>query len=173
MELIDYKLLADKLINQDFKVKAKGKEIVANVGKKKGYSFRWDNAKRRFGLCYYSFCEIHLSKPLVLANLSNVAKITDTILHEIAHAISYEYFGERGHGRVWKSIARQIGSNGNRCFSYDRDNVNPIQGKYTLKCESCGGETPRHKKPKYKMSCGICAPKVYNSDFQLSVIQNY
>lgn len=39
----------------------------------------------------------------------NLALLRDTLLHEMAHAEAWLRHGHRGHGRVWKIIARRIG----------------------------------------------------------------
>ena len=39
----------------------------------------------------------------------NQALLRDTLLHEMAHAEAWLRHGHRGHGRVWKKIARRIG----------------------------------------------------------------
>ena len=49
------------------------------------WKFKFDNAKRRFGCCYYSTKTISLSKSM--ANL-NPNEIKNTILHEIAHILT-------------------------------------------------------------------------------------
>ena len=40
---------------------------------------------------------------------SNRALLEDTLLHEMAHAEAWLLHGHRGHGRVWKTIARRVG----------------------------------------------------------------
>lgn len=79
------------------------------------WKFEFDRAKRRFGLCSYRRKTISLSAPLVLLNSQE--ETTDTILHEIAHAISFIKYGHRGHGRIWKSVCVQIGARPQRCYS--------------------------------------------------------
>ena len=51
----------------------------------KGWTFRWDRAVRRFGICNYSKKRITVSR--TLAALNDFAKSEDTVLHEIAHAL--------------------------------------------------------------------------------------
>ena len=54
------------------------------------WQFRWDNAKRRNGICWYGRKVISLSCPLTL--LRAEADVRNTILHEIAHAhFSHEH----------------------------------------------------------------------------------
>lgn len=76
-----------------------------------GWSFRFDHARRRFGSCRYRERVITLSRPLVLLN--GVDEVRDTILHEIAHALTP---GD-GHGGKWKSACRRIGARPVRCYT--------------------------------------------------------
>lgn len=40
---------------------------------------------------------------------SNLWLLEDTMLHEMAHAEAWIRHGHRGHGRIWKAIARRVG----------------------------------------------------------------
>ena len=106
---------AKQLMETEYSVEVNGKvhRITPN---KIGYRFKFDNAKRRFGLCSYRRKEISLSKPLASNNLDNFFQINDTILHEIAHALSYKIHGDRGSGHCkrWVHVAKTIGCNGIR-----------------------------------------------------------
>ena len=138
-----------------------------------GYRFEWDNAKNRFGICRYSRRVIGLSLPLVEGNLDNFTQINDTILHEIAHAISHEIHGRKGmgHGEFWKHVARSIGCNAKRC--YNINSVNTPQYKYTLTCDSCGKVSHARRMGSSQYSCGTCSPRKFNEDFILKVVKNY
>jgi len=35
--------------------------------------------------------------------------VRTTLLHEIAHALAFLHFGERGHGKCWKKFCQQLG----------------------------------------------------------------
>ncbi len=120
------------------------------------WTFRFDNAVSRFGLCSYRKKEISLSKQLV--ELNSEAEVRDVILHEIAHAIAPK--GE-GHGRVWKETALAIGCSPTRIFS---NKVNTPERKYTATCKSCGRVTYYHRKR--KLSCGECSPR-FNKKYLL------
>jgi hypothetical protein len=67
-------------------------------------------ARRQFGACVRRKKAIRLSAPLV--RLNTVERVTNTILHEIAHALTKD-----GHTKEWKSTARAIGCDGQRCYS--------------------------------------------------------
>ena len=163
---------ANQLMTKEYRVEVNGK--VHNLTPSKlGYTFKFDNAKRRFGLCSYRRKEISLSKPLCEYNLDNFFQINDTMLHEIAHALSYKIHGDRGSGHCkrWVHVAKSIGCNGIRC--YDSSQVNNIEHKYSLICDTCGGNYPRHRKPRQEYSCAKCEPKRFNSKYLLRVEQNF
>jgi predicted SprT family Zn-dependent metalloprotease len=164
--------LANDLMSKKFTIQARGERLTYSA-KDLGYTFKWDNAKRRNGKINYGKREISLSKSKVEANLDKVnGVIKNTILHEIAHAFCYQTYGRngRGHCQKWRSIAKQIGCSGERCTSGYESVKN---SKYTLLCSTCGKESSMHRKPKLSRSCGKCSPNVYNEKYILEVIQNY
>lgn len=172
------KNLAIELMGKTFKINAKGltHEISAlDIG----YYFDFNNRKRAFGICNYRDKRIALSQPLCEVNLDKIdTQITDTILHEIAHAFCVHIYGTtdgRGHDWRWRNIALQIGCNGERC--YNSEDVNHTTSKYTQICKKCGKETPRHKKPKRTQACGKCCSKYnfgkFSHDYVLELRVNY
>jgi len=96
------------------------------------------SAKNILGKCIPSRKTIRLSKHLL--NNSPLKTIKNTILHEIAHALTP---GQK-HNDTWKQKAIQIGCDGKRCSKAEI-----FQGvaKYTLTCAS-GCCINRHKKTK-------------------------
>ena len=125
-----------------------------------GWRFEFDRAKRRFGVCRYRNKTIGLSKYLTAIN--DEARIKNTILHEIAHAlVGYKH----GHDEVWRRKAIEIGCDGERCVNQLEANV--IKGKYQAVCKN-GHVHYRHKATKEgrKSSCGICS-KRFNPEFIL------
>ncbi|MBF0288302.1 MAG: SprT-like domain-containing protein [SAR324 cluster bacterium] len=114
----------------------------------KGWKFRFDNAKIRAGQCRYDKKEISISKNL--ANQAPASEITDTLLHEIAHAL----VGKRGHHHEWKRTAISIGCNGNRCHS-----LQFTQPKYIQQCEKGCWERQVHRRQK-NLICRFCRSKV-------------
>ena len=127
----------------------------------KGWSFRFDRAKRRFGCCFYSRKEITLS--LELVKLNSEDEIRNTILHEIAHALVGK---GHGHNWVWKMKAKEIGCTAERCYSSDK--VNCVKGKYVAVCVGCGKEHYKHRKPRRTSSCGKCSGGSYNEKYKLN-----
>jgi len=114
--------------------------------------FKLDRAKRRAGRCTHYKKVISLSYHHVILN--NDEEITDTILHEIAHALAGPGVH---HGPKWKAIARQIGARPERC--YDADKVTMPKGKYEATCPTCKKTFHKHRRPKagrirYCAKCG-------------------
>lgn len=54
-----------------------------------------------------SVAEIAISVDLLRP--SNRAVLEDTLLHEMAHAEAWLRHGHRGHGRLWRDVARRVG----------------------------------------------------------------
>lgn len=131
MQLSDCEQLANELLTQH------------NLNE---WRFKFDNAKRRFGYCRYTNKTISLSKPLVLLN--EEARVKNTILHEIAHALLPAGVG---HNNIWRQKAKQIGCDGLRC--YDNTVITPPK-KYIGTCPTCGRTIKRIHR--YRIACGVC-----------------
>jgi len=127
----------------------------------KGWQFAFDRATRRFGYCDYRRKRISLSASLVHLNSSE--HVTDTILHEIAHALCGP---GNGHNEKWKDTARRIGCRPKRC--YVAEVVTP-QAKYTAQCPGCGKTQPARRRS--KVACRSCCQKFnggqYTEQFSL------
>lgn len=73
-----------------------------------------DNAVKRFGVC--DLGKKHISLSRALCELNSDAEVTDTILHEIAHALAFERHGKNcGHDKRWKKICVEIGAKPEAC----------------------------------------------------------
>ena len=90
-----------------------------------GWSFQFDNGRKRAGCCQYATQVISLS--YAFAKQAPEEEMTDTILHEIAHALVGK---AHNHDEVWRMKAREIGCSGRRC--HDRQFVPP---RYIVTCE--------------------------------------
>lgn len=119
-----------------------------NVHNLENWRFRWTNAKVVFGKCSLRKKTIYLSKPLVILN--DEAQVTDTILHEIAHALT----PGQGHNFKWRAVAKAIGANPNRC--YDSKTVVTPEAPYLAYCPTCDREYKRHRVPRDARYCGVC-----------------
>ena len=71
-----------------------------------------------------------------------------------------------GHDLHWKSIALEIGCDGNRCYG---EEVSRPEPKYTAICPKCQHEYHRHKAPKFltKQSCGKCGTGKFDESLRL------
>lgn len=112
----------------------------------------WSKSRRVFGRCIYRTRSIELSKPLVFRNPE--AEVRDTILHEIAHALT----PGAGHGSRWKAVCRKIGAKPVRCYSV-AEVVVPAK-RWKLVCLGCRKvldltDTRKPLDSKYHVPCGV------------------
>lgn len=120
-----------------------------------GWSFAWDNARRRAGACHYGTKRVTLSRHFVALNVADKPEeVMDTILHEVAHALA----PGNHHGDEWKAACVLVGAKPQRC--YDSKEVAMPQGKYVATCGGCGNQYRRHKAPKRRHYCIKCGPTV-------------
>lgn len=112
------------------------------------WSFGFDSAKTRAGLCDYRAKRITVSR--YLAARFDDDEIHQVLLHEVAHAMA----GPRsGHGVKWKVMARDIGYVGRRTHDGTvADTLAPWVGI----CPR-GHELFRYRKPTRAMSCATCS----------------
>ena len=146
MDLIKAQQLAEKLIR-------KHKLDV------KGWTFVYDNARRRFGCCKYRPKVITLSK--YLTHLNDEKEVRNTILHEIAHALTPGHH----HDWVWKAKAKEIGCTGDRCYS--SKSVTTPESRYIAICSGCGHTHKKHRLTRSSSSCGYCSGSGYNPTYKL------
>lgn len=112
-----------------------------------GWSFDFDGAATRCGLCRYSTKTISLSIHYVDGN--DVEDIRDTILHEIAHAIAGP---EAAHGPAWAIIAVALGASPRPCADAS---VAMPRGGWAASCP-CGQVYRRHRQPVASYRCRRC-----------------
>ena len=113
-----------------------------------GWSFGFDLAPARAGVCRYREKRIDLSVSYCLA--ATRADIEDTVLHEIAHAIVGP---KHNHDAVWKAKAREIGCLGERCHR-----VQHSVPRWVGEC-GCGQQWFRQtlqRRMMYNRVCGKC-----------------
>ena len=101
-------------------------------------SITWDvRGIRRAGFARYCDNSIHLNKAFLSSN-SWKEFLDVTPLHELAHIISGNVYGERGHGRIWKNVCHELGLKGDRCHHYEQPDVVGIKTylrkRYTAYC---------------------------------------
>ncbi|WP_157157237.1 MULTISPECIES: SprT-like domain-containing protein [unclassified Diaminobutyricimonas] len=112
------------------------------------WSFGFDHAKTRAGLCNYTSKRITVSRHLA-AKFDDDA-IHQVLLHEVAHAMA----GSRaGHGPKWRAIAADLGYVGKRLHD------GPIASELAPWVGTCprGHEHFRYRQPKSALACGKCS----------------
>jgi ribosomal protein L37AE/L43A len=117
-----------------------------------GWTFRFDRAKRRFGLCDYGAKTISLSRHLTALN--GEGEVRHTLLHEIAHALT----PGAGHGGSWRKKCFELGIEPTRCYGR---NVRQPLPRYLLVCPCCGLKISRERKSRRKLACKPCCDR-YN-----------
>ncbi len=113
-----------------------------------GWSFTFDRARKRLGSCRPSSRRITLSA--ALTRLNDEAVVRDTILHEIAHALTP---GD-GHGARWRAACRRLGARPERLVPAS-DVVLP-EAPHALVCDHCGSRYPRFRRSRLRYACGRC-----------------
>lgn len=113
-----------------------------------GWRFRFDRARRRLGCCHYGERAISLSRPLVLLNPEPV--VVDTVLHEIAHALT----PGAGHGPAWRARAVELGARPRACAVVGEVALPPAP--YALVCDACGQRIDRFRRPRRRYVCRRC-----------------
>jgi len=113
-----------------------------------GWSFAFDRARRRVGSCQPSRRRITLSA--ALTRLNDEAVVTDTLLHEIAHALTP---GD-GHGARWRAACRRLGARPERLA--DAAEVVLPPAPHALVCDRCGKRYPRYRRSRLRYACGRC-----------------
>ncbi|WP_229068958.1 SprT-like domain-containing protein [Actinoplanes sp. DH11] len=114
-----------------------------------GWRLTFDDAKTRAGICRPARKEIGLSRPLI--RLYTPEQVTETVLHEIAHALAG---AAHGHDGVWRAVAVRIGASGTRCVPED---VPRVEGPWEGICPA-GHRTTVHRRPTRVRSCSKCSP---------------
>ncbi|MFG6402777.1 SprT-like domain-containing protein [Microbacterium sp. P04] len=114
------------------------------------WSFGFDNAKRRAGLCDFRRKRISVSRYLSARYDDDVNH--QTLLHEVAHALAGP---SAGHGPQWKSVARRLGYVGGTTHHGETaEELAPWVGM----CPA-GHIAYRHRRAPRATSCSKCAPR--------------
>ena len=109
----------------------------------------FDHARRRAGLCNFSTKTISLSRHY--AREATMEHVTDTILHEIAHAL----VGPRhGHDAVWRRKAKDIGCSAMRCH-----NLTFVKARWVMTCPNGCFVVERHRR-RSGLICRSCKQNV-------------
>lgn len=119
------------------------------------WCMEWDRAVRRLGCCRMSRRVISLSRYFVEAYLTRDHEvIRRTVLHELAHALAWELYRERGHGAAWHYCCAVLGipdeTSACRCEDFTPPHLRK-QPRYAL-CHADTGEIYRYYLRKPQMS---------------------
>ncbi len=101
--LENIKGIALKLLNNNWVVDSKSFNLI-----KSGWVFEFNKKKKVMGCCNLKLKVISISEVIILSN-PEADTWTDTIKHEIAHAIDFEIRNKSDHSHKWKRIAKQVG----------------------------------------------------------------
>jgi predicted SprT family Zn-dependent metalloprotease len=112
------------------------------------WSFGFDNAKTRAGLCNYTHKRITVSR--YLADRFEDDEVHQVLLHEVAHAMA----GSRaGHGPRWRAVAADLGYVGERVH---HGSVGEDLAPWVGTCPA-GHTHYRYKRPQRALACGQCS----------------
>ena len=112
------------------------------------WSFAFDNAKKRAGLCDYAKKRISVSRYLAARWTDD--EVYQILLHEVAHALAGP---TAGHGPLWRRTAYGIGYVGKRTH----------EGETAVELAPWVGTCPnghlhyRHRRPTRALSCAKCS----------------
>ncbi len=112
------------------------------------WTFAFDTAKTRAGLCNFTSKTISVSR--YLASRYEDDEIHQVLLHEVAHAIA----GTRaGHGPRWKAVAVDLGYEGRRLHD------GAIASELAPWVGACpaGHLHYRYRRPSRTLACGKCS----------------
>lgn len=109
-----------------------------------GWRFVWDNARKRGGECNYQRKTVSMSKYLV--PLWTDEQVKDTLIHEVAHALTP---GAK-HGAVWARKMRELGHIPARTH-----NNEVVPGKWVAFCDKCQVECGRRHRLTARMRQGL------------------
>lgn len=118
------------------------------------WEFKFDRAFRRAGACWHDRQKITVSREIV--KIWDEDNVTDTVLHEIAHAL---VGAGAGHGPRWKRMAREVGAKPSRCYDPRLPQPDPT---WIGICPN-GHETFRHRRR--SLSCAKCDSRGFNPDY--------
>lgn len=118
---------------------------------KERWTFNFDYARKRGGLCNHGTRVISMSR--YLCEIWDLEHARQTMLHEIAHALVGR---DHQHSRHWLDVARSIGYEGGVSHQYAvAEHLAPWRGT----CPS-GHTIVRFKRPPRKpVSCAKCSPR--------------
>lgn len=112
------------------------------------WSFGFDHAKKRAGLCNFIARRITVSR--YLAARYEDDEVHQILLHEVAHAMAGT---GTGHGPKWKATAHELGYVGKRL--HDGETATEL-ARWVGTCRA-GHVHYRYRKPTRPLACGRCS----------------
>ncbi len=134
---------------------ARADELMAKHGlPAMGWKFTFIRSIRTLGLCSYREKAVSLSEQFMLT--ADEELINDTILHEIAHALT----PGAGHNWRWKMKCVEIGANPERCLPWEDmpENMPRHEALWEAFCPSCNRRFKWKKRPHARMDHGCYCP---------------
>ena len=138
------------------KVAREARELMDRHGLSE-WAFRFNAARRTLGLCKEKEKVIQLGRHHALHD--DPSQVTDTILHEIAHALAG---AKAGHGPAWREVAKRLGATPRALKPGDREADNKIRGAVSVGMKVCfraargrvfGGTITRLNRKTARVSC--------------------
>ncbi len=114
------------------------------------WTFGFDNAKRRAGLCDFRRQRISVSRYLAARYDDDTNH--QTLLHEVAHALAGR---EAAHGPLWRAVARDLGYVGG--VTHHGETATEL-APWIGHCPA-GHVAYRHRRPTRPTSCVKCAAR--------------
>lgn len=116
-----------------------------------GWRIDWGNSRSAAGRCQYRTKTLQFST--LITREVEEDEFTDTVLHEIAHALVGP---GHGHNAVWKRRAKSIGCTGDRTWT--NADATAAVAKYRLDCRSntCSFHAFRNRLTKAVETRGRC-----------------
>lgn len=100
------------------------------------WAFLFNRSTVFFGQCNKALRIIYLSVHFAEQHDKYLVEIRDTILHEIAHALT----DGRSHGKEWQAKATELGATPQRCSKAHVKMPEPDYERYRAVCPDCGKE---------------------------------
>lgn len=127
------------------------------------WTFRWDSARQRAGLCNRAKKELSFSGPLM--SIWPVEHQRDTVLHEIAHALT-----TGGHDEEWRRECIRIGADPTRTWGHNGEER--LELRWTGRCPYGHVIGHRDRRPSRLQSCARCAPQ-FDTRYPITWTRNF
>jgi predicted SprT family Zn-dependent metalloprotease len=97
--------------------------------------------------------------------------LEETLVHEMIHAWCYANFRDTGHGARFRRKLRACGLGS---IHHELGNARPLSEsskRYILRCERCGFEVLRRRRPGGPSSCARCNKRRYDERYPLTIYE--